>query len=103
MFREGRRLIRHHHERWDGKGYPDGLAGEDIPLGARIIAVADSYDAMTSDRPYRKALPHDVAMIELQRGAGSQFDPAVVHAFVARERQAHAEKAPVLEEVTQPC
>ena len=74
MFREGRRFIRHHHERWDGKGYPDGIAGADIPLGARIIAVADSYDAMTSDRPYRRALPHEVAMIELQRGAGTQFD-----------------------------
>ena len=85
MFRQGRLYIRHHHERWDGKGYPDGLAGDDIPLGARIIAVADSYDAMTSDRPYRKALPHEVALIELQRGAGAQFDPAVVAAF-ARSR-----------------
>ena len=83
MFREGRRFIRHHHERWDGKGYPDGLAGEDIPLGARVIAVADSYDAMTSDRPYRRALPHEVALIELQRGAGTQFDPAVVEAYLA--------------------
>ncbi len=103
MFREGRRFIRHHHERWDGKGYPDGLAGEDIPLGARIIAVADSYDAMTSDRPYRKALPHDVALIELQRGAGSQFDPAVVDAFLARERSRRAEPARVTAEAGEAC
>jgi putative nucleotidyltransferase with HDIG domain len=83
MFRQGRRFIRHHHERWDGKGYPDGLAGTDIPLGARIITVADSYDAMTSDRPYRKALPPDIAIIELRRGAGAQFDAEVVDAFMA--------------------
>jgi len=83
MFRQGRRFIRHHHERWDGKGYPDGLAGEDIPLGARVITVADSYDAMTSDRPYRKALPADIAIIELRRGAGTQFDAEVVEAFIA--------------------
>jgi putative nucleotidyltransferase with HDIG domain len=103
MFREGRRLIRHHHERWDGKGYPDGLAGKDIPLGARVIAVADSYDAMTSDRPYRRALPHEVAMIELQRGAGSQFDPVVVDAYLAHQKSAAHEPASVLGEATQPC
>jgi putative nucleotidyltransferase with HDIG domain len=103
MFREGRRFIRHHHERWDGKGYPDGIAGEDIPLGARIIAVADSYDAMTSDRPYRKALPHEVAMIELRRGAGSQFDPAVVDAFLARESARHRAAFQLTTEVSQPC
>jgi putative nucleotidyltransferase with HDIG domain len=82
MFRQGRRFIRHHHERWDGKGYPDGLAAAEIPLGARIIAVADCYDAMTSDRPYRKALPHEIAVIELRRCAGAQFDPAIVQAFI---------------------
>ena len=103
MFREGRRFIRHHHERWDGKGYPDGIAGEDIPLGARIIAVADSYDAMTSDRPYRKALPHEVAMIELRRGAGSQFDPAVVDAFLAREFARRSSLVQRTTEVSQPC
>jgi HD-GYP domain-containing protein (c-di-GMP phosphodiesterase class II) len=58
----------------------------DIPLGARIIAVADAYDAMTSDRPYRKALPHEIALAELERGAGKQFDPAVVEAFIAPQR-----------------
>jgi putative nucleotidyltransferase with HDIG domain len=87
MFREGRRFIRHHHERWDGKGYPDGLAGTHIPLGARIITVADCYDAMTSDRPYRKALPPDIAIIELRRCAGTQFDAQVVEAFLAAGRE----------------
>ncbi|MDI3341099.1 MAG: HD-GYP domain-containing protein [Sphaerobacter sp.] len=74
-------IIRHHHERWDGTGYPDGLKGEEIPLGSRVIAVADTYDAMTSDRVYRRALPHHVAMAELRRCAGTQFDPQVVLAF----------------------
>jgi diguanylate cyclase (GGDEF)-like protein/putative nucleotidyltransferase with HDIG domain len=82
MFEKGRRFIRHHHERWDGTGYPDGLAATRIPLGARIIAVADSYDAMTSDRPYRKALQHEVAVMELHHCAGTQFDPAIVQAFI---------------------
>ena len=70
-----------HHERWDGKGYPVGLQGDDIPLMARILAVADSYDAMTSNRAYRKALAHKVAMEELKRCAGTQFDPSIVDAF----------------------
>ena len=73
--------IRHHHERWDGTGYPDGLAGERIPLGARIIAVADAFDAMTSDRVYRAALPVDVAFAELAKGRGTQFDPQIVDLF----------------------
>ncbi len=81
MFRRGRRFIRHHHERWDGAGYPDGLAGEQIPLGARLIAVADAFDAMTTDRPHRKALGHDMAVTELRNCAGTQFDPDVVQAF----------------------
>ncbi len=74
-------IIRHHHERWDGHGYPDRLAGESIPLGARIIAVADTYEAMTADRPYRRALPASVAYDEIVRNSGSQFDPAVVRGF----------------------
>jgi HD-GYP domain-containing protein (c-di-GMP phosphodiesterase class II) len=73
--------IRYHHERWDGSGYPDGLEGERIPLGARIIAVADAFDAMTSDRVYRAALPVDVAFAELAKGRGTQFDPQIVDVF----------------------
>lgn len=70
--------VRNHHERWDGRGYPDGLAAEDIPIGARIIMVADTIDAMTTDRPYRKALGVDVVIAELQRHRGTQFDPRIV-------------------------
>jgi len=81
-------IVRHHHERFDGKGYPDGLAGEDIPLEARIMSVVDVFDAMTHDRSYRKALSREEAIAELKRGAGTQFDPAVVEAFLAlAERQ----------------
>lgn len=75
--------IRSHHERFDGQGYPDGIAGEDIPLTARIISVADAFDAMTTDRPYRKALSHAAALQELSLHSGSQFDPRVVAAFTA--------------------
>jgi len=71
-----------HHERVDGRGYPAGLAGEAIPLEARILAVADAYEAMTADRPYRAALSHEVAREELQASAGTQFDPVVVDAFL---------------------
>lgn len=71
-----------HHERWDGTGYPEGIAGEEIPLPARIIAVADAYDAMVSDRPYRKALTKDEAIEVLRANAGTQFDPAVVEVFI---------------------
>jgi len=71
-----------HHERWDGRGYPLGLKGNDVPLMARIIAVADTYDAMTSDRAYRRALPHEVAVTEIERCSGSQFDPEIATTFV---------------------
>jgi response regulator RpfG family c-di-GMP phosphodiesterase len=71
-----------HHERWDGRGYPLRMKGEEIPVIARIISVADTYDAMTSDRSYRSALPHEVAVNEIERCAGSQFDPAVAHPFL---------------------
>jgi two-component system cell cycle response regulator len=77
------RVVRSSHERWDGAGYPDGLAGEQIPLGARIVAVCDAYDAMTRERPFRARLSHDDALAELRRCAGSQFDPAVVEMFCA--------------------
>lgn len=75
--------IYYHHEKYDGSGYPEGLKGEEIPLAARILAVADTYDAMTSDRAYRKALPHDIAIAELQRCQGIQFDPKIVKIFVS--------------------
>lgn len=79
--------VRHHHERMDGRGYPDGIDGVHLPLEARIIAVADAFDAMTSDRPYRPALSVHEAWAELRRHAGSQFDPAVVAAFIAAHEQ----------------
>ncbi len=81
-FARGADYIRYHHERWDGTGYPYGLRGEEIPLGARIIAVADAFDAMTTDRPYRKALSLDVVMEEFRKGAGVQWDADVVDALM---------------------
>ena len=77
-------LVKHHHERYDGSGYPDKLSGEAIPLGARIMAVADAFDAMTSDRPYRKALNQEKALEEIKRNTGTQFDPSVAESFVTR-------------------
>jgi HD-GYP domain-containing protein (c-di-GMP phosphodiesterase class II) len=81
-FPNERLIVRHHHERFDGKGYPDGLGGTDIPRTARILAVADTYDSMTSTRPYRQALSHATAIEELKRCSGTQFDPAIVEAFL---------------------
>ena len=83
FFAEGAEIIRHHHERWDGSGYPDGLTGSRIPVGARIVAVADVFDALTSDRSYRVALPVEAAVKELQREAGRTLDPRLVDVFVA--------------------
>ena len=74
--------VKHHHERWDGRGYPDHLAEKDIPYTARIIAIADTYDAMTSTRSYRKALSHEIAIAEIEKCAGSQFDPELAKKFV---------------------
>ncbi len=77
-------IVRHHHERWDGSGYPDGLHGDEIPLGARLISICDSFQAMLSDRPYRAALTLDEARAEIRRGAGVQFDPALARLFLDR-------------------
>lgn len=82
LFEKGAIYVRHHHERWDGTGYPDGLRGEQIPLGARILAVADSYQAMTEQRPYREPMSEQVALMQLMEGSGTQFDPQVVAAFL---------------------
>jgi HD-GYP domain-containing protein (c-di-GMP phosphodiesterase class II) len=77
-----RPIVRHCHERWDGKGYPDALGGRDIPVESRVIFVCDAFHAMTTDRPYRRAMPFEDACKELEGGAGSQFDPDVVAAFL---------------------
>ncbi len=91
-------IVYHHHERWDGQGYPDGLRGERIPLGARIVAVVDAYDTMTTDRPYRQAMPHAAAVEILMDGAGRQWDPTVIRVLLERvqvqRREAEAERMP---------
>jgi diguanylate cyclase (GGDEF)-like protein/putative nucleotidyltransferase with HDIG domain len=76
------RIVRHEHERWDGTGYPDGLSGDEIPIGARIVMACDAYHAMTSDRPYREALSHVEAIRELADGAGTQFDPRITEILI---------------------
>jgi diguanylate cyclase (GGDEF)-like protein len=76
------RIVRHEHERWDGDGYPDGISGDQIPIGSRIILACDAYHAMTSDRPYRKAMSHGEALKDLRKNAGTQFDPQVVEALL---------------------
>ena len=81
-FGAGRDIVWHHHEHFDGRGYPNGKKGEEIPLGARILAVADAYDAMTSDRPYRSAMSRETAITRLKAASGTQFDPQVVEAFL---------------------
>jgi len=75
--------VRHHHERWDGQGYPVGLAGNDIPLGSRIILISDTIDAMTTDRPYRKRLSLDLVIAELQKCKGTQFDPELANVAIS--------------------
>ena len=83
-FRDIAIIVRHHHERWDGCGYPDGLAGQDIPLGARIIAVADSIDAMMSDRLYRQKMSAGKCKNELIKNSGAMYDPQLVELVVSR-------------------
>ena len=90
-------IIRHHHERWDGSGYPDGLRGEEIPLGARIVALADAYDVIVRGRPYQAARSHPEAVIELQRCAGSQFDPALVPLFIEETERLESGVPPTAE------
>jgi ribonuclease P protein subunit RPR2 len=90
---DGLKVVRHHHERWDGRGYPDRLRGADIPLPARIFAVADALDAMTSDRPYRAALGWDEAIGELHAESGRQFDPEIVEIAGEREPRLRAIRA----------
>lgn len=100
-------IVYHHHERWDGQGYPDGLSGERIPLGARIVSVVDAYDAMTTDRPYRESMAHQAAMDILRDGAGRQWDPTVVRVFLEKIHleeadEVEAEPSPVPEPTTRP-
>ena len=80
--REAIPYVLYHHERWDGTGYPSGKAGEEIPVEARVLAIADAFDAMTSDRPYRSALTHEEAREEVERCAGTQFDPKIARVFL---------------------
>ena len=94
LFKDIALYAKHHHERYDGRGYPSKLKGEDIPLASRIILIADTFDAMTSTRPYRKGLPYQVAYDELKEFSGSQFDPNVVEHFIKamkREELTNAE------------
>jgi hypothetical protein len=88
-FARGMGIVRHHHERWDGQGYPDRLKGLDIPFGARVIAVADSFDAMTSNRPYRSGMPADKAAQILREGRGHQWQPMIVDAFLSYLEKEH--------------
>ena len=80
--REAIPYVLYHHERWDGNGYPSGKSGEEIPIEARVLAVADAFDAMTSDRPYRRALSREQALAEVERCAGTQFDPEIARVFL---------------------
>jgi putative nucleotidyltransferase with HDIG domain len=89
---EERSIIRHHHERWDGSGYPDGLTGEEIPLLARIVSIADAFDAMTSIRAYRHAMSLDESIAELLRNRGKQFDPSALDAFLEFVKKAKIEE-----------
>ena len=93
-FARGMEIVRYHHERWDGQGYPDGLKGLDIPFGARVVAVADSFDAMTSDRPYRAGMPINKATQILREGRGQQWEPIIVDAFLRYLEKEHPQIEP---------
>ena len=92
VFEKVARFAKHHHERYDGRGYPDGLKGEQIPLYSRIILIADTFDAMTSTRVYRKGLPYQTAYDELNEFSGSQFDPELVVKFIRGMKKEQAKK-----------
>jgi len=102
-FNDSVAAVRHHHERWDGLGYPDGLAGDDVPLEATIIALADAWDAMTTDRPYASALQLNEALQEIHAGRGKQFNPIVVDAFLTVAKRRPAEVLPLDGPVTVPA
>ena len=94
LLQTAERVVRSHHERWDGGGYPDGLAGAAIPVEARLVAVADVFDVLLHERPYKESWTAEAAAEEIRRGAGGQFDPAVVHAFDELTREAEATRDP---------
>jgi putative nucleotidyltransferase with HDIG domain len=95
-------IVRHHHENWDGTGYPDGLSGDHIPLGARLLAIVDCYDALTSERPYRKGLPHDRALKMIVERRSTSFDPRVCDAFLRIVQGHRATAAPPPQDVVPP-
>jgi putative nucleotidyltransferase with HDIG domain len=95
-------IVRHHHENWDGSGYPDGLSGEEIPFGARLLAIVDCYDALTSERPYRKGLPHDRALRMIAERRSTGFDPAVCDAFLRVVQGLRTTAAPPPQDVVPP-
>ena len=99
LLKEAAKIVCHHHERFDGSGYPDGLADDRIPLGARVVAVADAFEAMTEERPYRMMLTLEGALTELERHAGGQFDPRAVNAFVGLVRRKVAQ-SPIPQDVS---
>jgi putative two-component system response regulator len=94
-------IIRYHHERWDGSGYPDGLIGEAIPLGARIVAIVDAYDAMMTDRPYRRALGLAETLQRLRAGRGREWDPRLLDLFLSLAEEGRLEE-PLLEGAPEP-
>ena len=102
QFADIRDMAGHHHERWDGQGYPARLRGTEIPLGARIISIADTYDAMTSTRSYRRALSHETAVAEIRKCAGSQFDPELARKFVEMAEDTYASRERMVGDALQP-